>query len=148
MTISHLHPIVLTSTSIHPQLLVPTPVGTCFGIPVTHQRGGHHLFKPLGLGLVVEVHTAHEVISCKGQGHCLSLLTRAALCHLHPMAAMEAKKGATQHYERLASGVHLNLTPDAKNSGRGFLSKSACTVWVWVLRGPSVYHEPQKCFLL
>lgn len=30
---------------------------------VTYQCGGHHLFKPLGLGLVVEVHTAHEVIS-------------------------------------------------------------------------------------
>lgn len=30
---------------------------------VTYQGGRHHLFKPLGLGLVVEVHTAHEIIS-------------------------------------------------------------------------------------
>lgn len=30
---------------------------------ITHQCGRHHLFKPLGLGLVVEVHTAHEIIA-------------------------------------------------------------------------------------
>lgn len=28
-----------------------------------HHAGCHHFFKPLGLGLVVEVHTAHQVIS-------------------------------------------------------------------------------------
>lgn len=73
----------------------------------------------------------------KGQGHCLSLLTRAALCHLHPMAeAMEAKKGQPSIMKDWLHSVHLNLTPDAKNSGRGFLSKSVCTVWVGVLRGP------------
>jgi hypothetical protein len=32
---------------------------------ITYQCGGHHLFKPFRLGLVVEVHTAHEVISWK-----------------------------------------------------------------------------------
>lgn len=30
---------------------------------ITYQCGRHHLFKPLGLSLVVEVHTAHEIIS-------------------------------------------------------------------------------------
>ena len=30
---------------------------------ITYQCGRHHLCNPLGLGLVGEVHTAHEVIS-------------------------------------------------------------------------------------
>lgn len=30
-----------------------------------YHAGCHHFFKPLGLGLVVEVHTAHQVISWK-----------------------------------------------------------------------------------
>lgn len=31
----------------------------------TYQGGGDHLFKPLGLRLVVEVHTSHEVVTCR-----------------------------------------------------------------------------------
>ena len=137
MTISHLHPIALTSTSIHPQLPERPPLrGLASASVVTHQRGGHHLFKPLGLGLVVEVHTAHEVISYKGPRP-LSLLTRAALCHSHPMAGvMEAKKGQPSIMKDWLHSVHLNLSPDAKNSGREFLSKSLCMVWVGVLQGP------------
>lgn len=31
-------------------------------VDVTYQSGGHHLLKPLGLGLIVQIHTAHQVI--------------------------------------------------------------------------------------
>lgn len=34
---------------------------------VTYQSGGHHFLKPLGLGLIVKIHTAHQVISWKVQ---------------------------------------------------------------------------------
>lgn len=60
---------VTTSPSSHAHC--PLPRAACASVSsqfahtslLTYQCGRHHLFKPLGLGLVVEVHTAHEVIS-------------------------------------------------------------------------------------
>lgn len=42
----------------------------------TYQCGGHHLLKPLGLGLVVEIHAAHKVIPWKRPGGCITSCSR------------------------------------------------------------------------
>lgn len=137
--------------------------------PGTHQRGGHHLFEPLGLGLVVEVHTAHEVISWKRPmppSHSVPPLPCCPLppaphSHASPLLGVmevtakwgwgvksKTKRGQPSTTRAQLQSGQLNLTPDTKNSGWRFLCVCVCVCRGvgrrGSLLGPSTLSQAQE----
>lgn len=47
---------------------------------ISHQTAGHHLLEPLGLGLIVEINTSHQLITWRYRG---CWVTHAGLIHHH-----------------------------------------------------------------